>query len=251
LAMLSKLGYEAATALNGREAVDLVAQSLRADAKPFAAVLMDANMPVMDGFEATRLILSALGHSAPPIIALTASVLEEDRQRCIDAGMLGFLPKPLRIDELSEALVRYAVQLHIAPKIIYPGTTLTEAKVPNPIETQVVLMDWSRLEQFKDFDDEERSMTREVIALFITDAPQRAEDILHAYQATDRAALSRAAHALKGAASNVGASALTDACFALEQSCMQGVWPKDAASQVALVAELSYKTLDALQNVTL
>jgi signal transduction histidine kinase/CheY-like chemotaxis protein/HPt (histidine-containing phosphotransfer) domain-containing protein len=251
LAMLSKLGYQAATALNGREAVDLVAQSLRADAKPFAAVLMDANMPVMDGFEATRLILSAHGHSAPPIIALTASVLEEDRQRCIDAGMLGFLPKPLHIDELSEALVRYAVQLHIAPKIMYAGTAPAEAKVRNPMEAQVVLMDWSRLEQFKDLDDEERSMTREVIALFVADAPQRAEDILHAYQATDSAALSRAAHALKGAASNVGASALTDACFALEQSCMQGVWPQDAASQVALVAELSYKTLDALQNVSL
>jgi signal transduction histidine kinase/DNA-binding response OmpR family regulator len=249
-AMLSKLGYEAATALNGREAVDLVAQSLRVDAKPFAAVLMDANMPVMDGFDATRLILSAHGHRAPPIVALTASVLEEDRQRCIDAGMLGFLPKPLRIDELSEALVLYAVQLRMPPHIAFPGASSAEAKVPNPIETQVVLMDWSRLEQFKDFDDEERSMTREVIALFIADAPQRAEDILHAYQATDSAELSRTAHALKGAASNVGARALTDACFALEQSCMQGVWPKDAASQVALVAELSYKTLEALQNVT-
>jgi signal transduction histidine kinase/CheY-like chemotaxis protein/HPt (histidine-containing phosphotransfer) domain-containing protein len=251
LAMLSKLGYEAATALNGREALDLVAQSLRANAKPFAAVLMDANMPVMDGFEATRLILSTHGASAPPIIALTASVLEEDRQRCIDAGMLGFLPKPLRIDELSEALERYVVQLHIAPKIIYPATKAAESKEPNSIETQVVLIDWSRLEQFKDFDDEARTMTREVIALFITDAPHRTEDILHAYQATDNAALSRAAHALKGAASNVGAIALTDACFALEQSCMQGVWSKDAAGQVALVTELSYKTLDALQNVTL
>jgi signal transduction histidine kinase/CheY-like chemotaxis protein len=251
LAMLGKLGYEAATALNGRAAVDLVAQSLRADAKPFAAILMDANMPVMDGFEATRLILAAHGHSAPPIIALTASVLEEDRQRCIDAGMLGFLPKPLRIDELSEALVLYAVPLHRAPKMISPGTTTSEAKVLHPIETQVVLMDWSRLEQFKDFDDEERSMTREVIALFISDAPQRAHDIWHAYHATDSAALSRAAHALKGAASNMGASALTDACFALEQSCMQGVWPKDAACQVASVAELTHKTLDALQNVSL
>jgi CheY-like chemotaxis protein len=172
LAMLGRRGYEAATALNGRAAVDLAAHSLRADAKPFAAVLMDANMPVMAGFEATRLILSAHGHSAPPIIALTASVLEEDRQRCIDAGMLEFLPTPLRIDELSEALVRYAVPLHRALKTIDPGTTTTGAKVLNPIETQVVLMNWSRLELLKDFEDEERSMTREVTALFISDAPQ-------------------------------------------------------------------------------
>ncbi len=248
LAMLAKLGYEAATALNGREAVDLVAQSLRARGTPFAAVLMDANMPLMDGFEATRLILSLHGASAPPIVALTASVLEEDRQRCLEAGMQGFLPKPLRIDELSEALARYAVVLRAAPKIVALHALPAGALGITSIETQVVLMDWSRLEQFKEFDDDERSMTREVIALFIADAPQRAEDILHAYQASDSAALSRAAHALKGAASNVGASALTDACFALEQSCQQGFWPKDADSQVALIAELSYKTIEALKN---
>jgi CheY-like chemotaxis protein/HPt (histidine-containing phosphotransfer) domain-containing protein len=248
LAMLAKLGYEAATALNGREAVDLVAQSRREQATPFAAVLMDANMPVMDGFEATRLILSMHGTSAPPIVALTASVLEEDRQRCLEAGMQGFLPKPLRIDELSEALARYAVVPRKAPKIVAARAIPEGATGLDAIETQVVLMDWSRLEQFKEFDDDERSMTREVITLFAADAPQRAEDILHAYQAADSAALSRAAHALKGAASNVGARALTDACFALEQSCQQGQWPADAEGQVALVTELSYKTIDALKN---
>ncbi len=116
VAMLGKLGYDAALAHDGREAVDLVAQSLRAQARPYAAILMDANMPVMDGFEAARLILSSHGVAAPPIIALTASVLEEDRKRCIDAGMLGFLPKPLRLDELSEALTLYGVETHDAPQ---------------------------------------------------------------------------------------------------------------------------------------
>jgi CheY-like chemotaxis protein/HPt (histidine-containing phosphotransfer) domain-containing protein len=251
LAMLGKLGYEVATALNGREAVELVAQSLRADAMPYAAVLMDANMPVMDGFEAARLILSIHGPAAPPIIALTASVLAEDRKRCVDAGMLGFLPKPLRIDELSEALARHAVEIQVAPKTVVSSADNERHSTLDTIQPEVVLMDWSRLEQFKEFDDEARTMTREVIALFITDAPHRAQDILHAYQATDSAALSRAAHALKGAASNVGASALADACFVLEQACIQGLWPKDAANQVALVAELSYKTMNALQNLTL
>jgi HPt (histidine-containing phosphotransfer) domain-containing protein len=87
-----------------------------------------------------------------------------------------------------------------------------------------------------------------VIALFVADVPQRAGDVLQALQASDSAALSRAAHALKGAASNVGASALSDACFHLEQSCMQGHWPSDAAGQVALLAELAYKTMEALKT---
>ena len=114
LAMLAKLGYEAATAVNGSEAVDRVAASLRTGPgetpRQYAAILMDANMPVMDGFVASRLIIATHGTQAPPIIALTASVLEEDRQRCLQAGMVGFLPKPLRIDELSESLARYARQ---------------------------------------------------------------------------------------------------------------------------------------------
>lgn len=246
MAMLGKLGYEAATAVNGREAVELVAQSLAhvPDAKPFAAILMDANMPVMDGFTAARLILSTHGASAPPIVALTASVLEEDRQRCLDAGMIGFLPKPLRIDELSEALARYAVIEKKPLQILAAPPAAAQA----PGSAMNVLMDWSRLEQFKEFDDDQSTMTREVIALFVTDAPLRAEAILVAYQATNSAELSRAAHALKGAASNVGATALADACFVLEQSCMQGQWPHDASEQVALLAQLAYQTIEALRT---
>ena len=118
----------------------------------------------------------------------------------------------------------------------------------NGIETSLVLMDWSRLEQFREFDDDARTMTHEVIALFASDAPHRIDDIRAALAAFDSAALSRAAHALKGAASNVGAQALTDVCFTLEQSCLQGQWPLDAAQQVALVAELADKTRQALND---
>jgi len=257
LAMLAKLGYEAATAINGREAVDRVAASLRPEGgvssrdgpRPYAAVLMDANMPVMDGFAASREIIGVHGGAAPPIIALTASVLEEDRQRCLAAGMVGFLPKPLRIDELSEALARYARKPEEmdAPRIMAAEPASAHDKVPEG-GAPVVLMDWSRLEQFKEFDDEERSMTREVIALFTSDAPNRIDDIREALDASDSAELSRAAHALKGAASNVGAEALSDACFVLEQSCLQGQWPGDAQQQVARVCELAEQTRHALND---
>jgi signal transduction histidine kinase/DNA-binding response OmpR family regulator len=252
LAMLAKLGYEATTALNGREAADLVAQSILQDSKPFAAVLMDANMPVMDGFTSARLILATHGQAAPPIVALTASVLEEDRQRCLDAGMIGFLPKPLRIDELSEALARYAATSQGSAKITVtaiPAISAIQSDKPSALtDSSMALMDWSRLEQFKEFDDDQLTMTREVIALFVTDAPDRAEDVLNACKAKDSAELSRAAHALKGAASNVGATALTDACFDLEHACQQGAWPPDADKQTAMVVELAHKTIQVLKN---
>jgi signal transduction histidine kinase/DNA-binding response OmpR family regulator len=254
LAMLAKLGYEAATALDGREAVDLVAASLRRGAgqtpRQYAAILMDANMPVLDGFAASRQIISSHGNAAPPIIALTASVLEEDRQRCLDAGMAGFLPKPLRIDELSEALARHArpPDAGNATKTIAAGALSVRDEGQKGTEEPPVLMDWSRLDQFREFDDEERSMTREVIALFASDAPQRIDAIRAALAGSDSAALSRAAHALKGAASNVGAQALSDACFTLEQACLQGQWPHDAAQQVARVAGLAGQTRQALDD---
>ncbi|MBG6072971.1 MULTISPECIES: response regulator [unclassified Polaromonas] len=250
LAMLTKLGYEAATAVNGREAVEMVDASLRTGLgdppRQYAAILMDANMPVMDGYVASRLILAAHGASAPPLIALTASVLEEDRQRCLQAGMIGFLPKPLRMDELSEALARYARQpgQEIAPEPIAPVTQDASAG----LEPEPLLIDWSRLEQFREFDDEDLSMTREVMMLFITEMPQRTDDIRRALAACDSAVLSQAAHALKGAASNVGAQSLSDACAALEHACLQGLWPADAALQVARLLVLAERSCQSLED---
>jgi signal transduction histidine kinase/DNA-binding response OmpR family regulator/HPt (histidine-containing phosphotransfer) domain-containing protein len=248
LAMLARLGYDAVTARNGREAVDLIDQSLQipSSAKPFAAVLMDANMPVMDGYAASRLILSTHGTLAPPIIALTASVLEEDRQRCLDAGMMGFLPKPIRIDELSDTLMQYTASSgNPAPQ---ESVAQPDAKHPTVIPHTSDLIDWSRLEQFKEFDDESLSMTREIIALFTNDSPNRVRDIQQALRMGDSDKLSLAAHALKGAASNLGATSLALACFNLEQSCLQGVWPLDAATQVAQIAACAKQTGAALQN---
>jgi CheY-like chemotaxis protein len=218
-----------------------------------AAVLMDANMPVMDGYAATALILAAHGSQAPPIIALTASVLEEDRQRCRDAGMLEFLPKPLRIDELSAVLQLYALPVtgETQPVPLLPLQSMPAN--PQPVaqpdaRSSAALMDWSRLEQFKEFDDAQLSMTREVIALFVVDAPQRVRDIEQTLPTKSSSDLYRAAHALLGAASNVGATALADACEALELSCKNGAWPSNGTQQAAKIAQLCRQSLTALEN---
>ncbi len=250
LAILTKLGYSATTALDGQEAADKVMQSLSSQpgAEPYAAVLMDANMPVMDGLKATRLIQLTHGSAAPPIIALTASVLEEDRQRCLDAGMQGFLAKPLRIDELNEALAQFAVRNPIAIKTGAASAHITNATALKDTEKAPVLMNWARLEQFREFDDDALGMTREIISLFIKDTPERFAALHTALASNSSAALSQAAHALKGSASNIGASAIEDACARLEQSCLQGAWPVDAASQVERACARCGPTLAALQN---
>lgn len=109
-------------------------------------------------------------------------------------------------------------------------------------------MDWSRLEQFREFDDDERSMMREVVALFFGEMVKHHDGIRSALSASDSAALSRAAHALKGAASNVGAQALSDACATLEQSIRHGRWPADVAAQVASITAFADKTSQALED---
>ena len=249
LAMLAKLGYTSTTAMNGREAADLVSQSLssQAGAVRFAAVLMDVNMPVMDGLQSAELIVASHGAAAPPIIALTASVLEEDRQRCLDAGMQGFLTKPLRIDELAEALERYAVDTHNAPDLGAAHAYVHSPTALKDTENTPILMDWSRLEQFKEFDDDALSMTREIVALFVQDAPAHSTAMAAALQAGDNTALAQAAHAQKGAALNVGASALSQACAVLEASCLQGALPLDAGALVSHINGLSQQTLAQLQ----
>jgi signal transduction histidine kinase/DNA-binding response OmpR family regulator len=254
VSMLTKLGYESVSVMDGQQAADSVAASLQAGGKQFAAVLMDANMPVLDGYGAARMIISTHGKAAPPIIALTASVLEEDRQRCHDAGMIGFLPKPLRIDELSAGLAQYARVNEIAIDSIAIHADSMPANLSKPSENAVKnkpvepLMDWSRLDQFKEFDDDERSMTREVMGLFLQDAPERRKDIVASLATTDPSLLSLRAHALKGAASNVGATVLSNACSTLEQACKTGAWPDDAAEQIARIDVLTDQTLAALRD---
>lgn len=101
-ALIQKLGYAVEAVTNGQEAVD------RVTAAPFSLVLMDCQMPVMDGFEATRLIRQMPTRRKLPIVALTARAMKEDEQHCLDAGMDGYLSKPIDLKALSTALTRWA-----------------------------------------------------------------------------------------------------------------------------------------------
>ena len=112
-------------------------------------------------------------------------------------------------------------------------------------EESVALMDFSRLEEFREFDDEEQTMIREVVAMFIAEVPQRLAVIEAAVAAQDAAALSVAAHALKGAASNIGASALHALCRRIEEESREAVAPT-AVSHVARLHLLWAQTREAL-----
>jgi CheY-like chemotaxis protein/HPt (histidine-containing phosphotransfer) domain-containing protein len=245
-AMLARLGYQTETALDGREAVQAVARAHGAGWR-FGAVLMDVNMPRMNGFQATQQIQTMMGGKAPPIIALTAAASPEDRARCAAAGMDDYLTKPLHVAALAQALERWLPRMtsaaggsgkpekrslareRLADLIPEGAARMTKAgSVPVP---ELKLMDLERLAQFKEFDDDHLTMTREVIGLFIADASQKLDAINQSIQASDPVALAWATHALIGATGNVGAIAMQAVCTELELAAKTGCVPADASQQ--------------------
>jgi CheY-like chemotaxis protein len=100
LKLLSQMGYQADVAANGIEAVEAV------ERQPYDVVLMDVQMPEMDGLEATRRIIDQLSvEERPWIVAMTANAMDGDRETCMEAGMMGYISKPIRVNELVDALL--------------------------------------------------------------------------------------------------------------------------------------------------
>jgi HPt (histidine-containing phosphotransfer) domain-containing protein len=202
---------------------------------------MDVNMPDVDGLEATRQIHAAWGDESPPVIALTAGASADDRARCEAAGMDDYLTKPLQVSALAQALERWVAHKHVLR---------AETVAPAPVHAaanEAPLMDFARLEEFKEFDDEEQSMTKEVIQLFFKDTPPRLKAMHDAIAGGDFGALTKAAHALKGGASNIGAKAIQQHADALEAASREAL-PQDAQLRVDKLAELWEQTREALQR---
>ena len=195
---LAKLGIAADAVADGVEAVEAVSRG------DYDLLLMDVQMPVMDGFTATQ-ELRRRG-SRVPIVALTANALTGDRERCLEAGMDDYLAKPILEPELIRVLGRF---LPVAPE----GKALDENVL-------------ARLREVGD------DFLAEIAAIYLGDAPQRLAAIRAAVAASDPRAVAAAAHAFKSGSGNVGAMAVHDLCEELEVAGKQGKM-EDAADAVA------------------
>jgi CheY-like chemotaxis protein/HPt (histidine-containing phosphotransfer) domain-containing protein len=186
--LLQKMAADVTLANNGAEALERVAEST------FDAVLMDCQMPVMDGFTATRRIRelerqSGLGKRLP-IIALTANVMTADRENCIAAGMDAHLGKPIEPAHLIDCLSRY-----LKPDVLQPE------------------VDMSALRLLTGGDVE---FERELVDTFVSSGDQCLAEILAALRVSDFDTIGKRAHALKGASGNIHASGLAAAASSLE-----------------------------------
>ncbi|RMF79528.1 MAG: response regulator [Nitrospirae bacterium] len=200
-----RLGHTVEAVADGAAAVEAWARG------GFDAILMDCQMPGMDGYAATAEIRRRERESGGhvPIVALTAHAMAGDRERCLAAGMDEYVAKPLRTEELAAALAR-----------VVPGQreAAEETRKEDEMETTTPL-DMDHLRELVGGDD---AVLQEILGLFLEDAPRQIAALGEAITRGDWEEVRRLAHTLKGSASNVGAEPLRQAAWHLEQGAGEG-----------------------------
>jgi PAS domain S-box-containing protein len=228
LRMLERLGYRGDLAANGLE----VLQSLRR--QPYDVILMDVQMPEMDGLEASRAIWREWpAEQRPRIIAMTADVMAQDRQESLAAGMDDFIAKPIRVDELVAALrgsqpLAGRASPDAAPA---PGEGATE-----PVPAAAVL-DPAALERLREMSGGDVAFLEEVFEVFLADAPGMLAEMRQALAQGDAPTLRRAAHSLKSNAADFGAKRLSELCRELEMMGKAGTLDGAAEKLASIEAE--------------
>jgi CheY-like chemotaxis protein len=200
LRLLERLGYGADVAWNGLEALEAL------DRKPYDVVLMDVQMPELDGLDASRRICERWpADTRPRIIAMTANAMPEDREACLAAGMDDYVAKPIRADELAKALKRAK-----------PVRREVDA-----ISQEVhISFDSAAHQSLRDLGGDD--FLAEVIDAFLADAPGLVATLRRALRDNDTDELRRAAHTLKSNGSTLGAERFSELCRELEQNAKSG-----------------------------
>jgi CheY-like chemotaxis protein len=224
LLLLEKMGYRADVAVNGVEAVEAVSSD------DFDVVLMDVQMPEMDGLEATRRIHERLGTRRPHIIAATANAMQEERDRCLAAGMDDYLSKPIRLEQLDASLQR--VRPQAVPQLSAHARETTDA---------AEVLDTATLERLRGTLGD--AGAGELIGTFLAETPKLVSNLAAAVESDDAEELRRAAHTLKSNASTFGATALADVTATLETMAAEKAL--GGAPELVARVEREYKSVRA------
>jgi PAS domain S-box-containing protein len=203
LYQLQKMGCSADTAANGRMALAALQN------QAYDVVIMDCQMPELDGYGATRELRAMEAESRHTwVIAMTAHSLEGDREKCLEAGMDDYLSKPVRPNDLRAALLR-------CPALVQTDFRATESVAG--------VIDPGLLAGFREMDpDGSGGMLAKLIDLFLENTPTVLAEARAALCEASASRIERAAHMLKGSCANFGATSMQDACARLEGLCREG-----------------------------
>ena len=209
--MLERLGYRADVVADGLEAVEALTRI------PYAAVLMDVQMPKMDGYEATAEIRRCEqvsgGHT--PTIAMTANAMESDREQAFEAGMDDFVPKPVKPGELEAVLGRWILEEETAAATA--PAAADGSRAPEEIEDPI---DRATLESLSELGGSE--MLSELTEMFFEDARSGIDAIRDSVERGDAQSVERTAHTLKGSSGNMGAQRMAALCGKLRDAGVSG-----------------------------
>jgi CheY-like chemotaxis protein/HPt (histidine-containing phosphotransfer) domain-containing protein len=223
LGILKKMGLNAEAVANGAEALKAL------ETIPYDLVLMDVQMPEMDGYEATRQIRnpqSAVINHGIPVIAMTAHAMQGDRERCLEAGMNDYLSKPVDPRALSEALDKWLPKENAECGMRNDNCGnrkegIEEEGSPSSLSTHHSLLIFDRAGMMaRLMHDEELALT--VVAGFLEDIPLQIAALKNCLETGDAPGAERQAHSIKGAAANVGGESLREVALEMERAGKAG-----------------------------
>ena len=245
--MLRGVGFEVDVVHNGQQAVEQVhAQNARH--LPYDMVLMDMQMPVMDGVTAARLIRQRFPAQELPIVAMTANAMEADRERCLDAGMNGFVTKPINAGELWQALLHW-----VRPRAGLGLSARALAQAPAQEDGLGLL---AGLRAIPDLDvgmglmrtTNKPDFYVSLLRKFVSSQEDAAPRIRQSLAAADRATARLFAHTLKGLSGNLGAMRLFDSADVLEDLLCTDSDPLRLEQAVTTTGTLLHSLVQALKQ---
>ena len=213
LLLLERMGYRADIVANGIEAIDAL------DRQTYDIILMDVHMPEMDGLAATREICRTWQTQKPYIVAMTANAMHGDREQCMQAGMDGYISKPIRVNELIHALEQCG-RASQAALSVHDARAETNKAIDNNVAESILqnpAIDYTALHATLDAvgSDRKQYLTM-LMEIYKQDAPQLVDRIRNAINQSDANDLNMAAHTLKSSSASLGATTLSELCHQLE-----------------------------------
>ena len=248
--LLTDAGFVVEIAENGQEAVDKVHKQTQ----PYDIVLMDMQMPVMDGMVATRLLRSFPQYADMPIVAMTANALQTDREKCLDAGMNAHIPKPIDPDELWRTLLEWVRpraglgMARVAPSIeVAQQAAKAESKLPQGVAGLNVELGLKRVQG-------KESLYLSILRKFITEQGSFAMQFEQAVAGGDIQIAERLAHTLKGVSASIGAmelAAIAETLESMARKCHETNRPlglADVEPSLALLRPALFDLLAGLEK---
>ena len=236
--LLERKGINVTIANNGREAVDILMQ------QSFDLVLMDIQMPIMDGYQATTAIRKHLTKKALPIVAMTAHAMSDDKERCFSAGMNDHLAKPVEPDALYQILAKYLSKIQLSQPVEVEETP-EEVHYSNGFpEIEGV-----------DFQDgmlrlgQNKTLYLKLLQMFIKEHQYSVEGIKQKLAVGDTEGAKLKAHTLKGVGANLGATAISSIAAKLEVQFKEKEQPKNEAKLLVLGDEIA-RFIDGIGRIS-